>query len=173
VSIGDETFLAFVHARLAGSRLPPGMICFEITETVAICNLDVAVQFIEELRTVGCQFALDDFGSGLSSFAYLKRLPVDFLKIDGHFVRGILHDTIDRAMVESVNRIGHEMGLRTIAEFVETDAILGCLAGLGIDYAQGWATGRPVPLPDYLAAAGAPTPAQRHAALALRAASAD
>jgi diguanylate cyclase (GGDEF)-like protein len=157
-SIGDETFLAFVRARVAESGLPPGVICFEITETVAISNFDVAVQFVEELRTVGCRFALDDFGSGLSSFAYLKRLPVDFLKIDGNFVRGILLDTIDRAMVESVNRIAHEMGLRTVAEFVESEAILDCLREIGVDYAQGYAIGRPGPLSDHLDALAAVPP---------------
>jgi Amt family ammonium transporter len=149
-SIGDETFLAFVRARLAESQLPSRLICFEITETVAICSLDVAVRFITELRAMGCWFALDDFGTGLSSFTYLKQLPIDFLKIDGHFVRGILDDAVDRSMVEAVNQIGHGMGLRTIAEFVETDAILSCLHELGIDYAQGYATGRPGPLRDHL-----------------------
>ena len=145
-SIGDETFLPFVRARLAGHQVPPEVVCFELTETVAITNLAVAVEFINELRALGCRFALDDFGNGLSSFAYLKNLPVDFLKVDGHFVRGIAHDSIDRAMVEAVNRIGHEMGLRTIAEFVENQAILDCLRELGVDYAQGYALGRPEPL---------------------------
>jgi len=112
----------------------------------------VAVELINELRALGCRFALDDFGSGLSSFAYLKNLPVDFLKVDGRFVRGIAHDNIDRAMVEAVNRIGHEMGLRTIAEFVETDAILQCLRELGVDYAQGYGIARPGPLADWLPA---------------------
>jgi diguanylate cyclase (GGDEF)-like protein len=158
-SIGDETFLAFARARVADSGLPPGVVCFEITETVAISNFDVAVQFVQELRTVGCRFALDDFGSGLSSFAYLKQLPVDFLKIDGNFVRGVLLDTIDKAMVESVNRIAHEMGLRTVAEFVETDAILDCLREIGVDYAQGYAIGRPGPLADHLRTP-APAPAR-------------
>jgi diguanylate cyclase (GGDEF)-like protein len=158
-SIGDETFLAFARARVAESGLPPGVVCFEITETVAISNFDVAVQFVQELRTVGCRFALDDFGSGLSSFAYLKRLPVDFLKIDGSFVRGMLLDAIDRAMVESVNRIAHEMGLRTVAEFVESEAILDCLREIGVDYAQGYAIGRPGPLTDHLATL-APVPAR-------------
>jgi len=119
---------------------------------VAITNLAVAVEFIHELRALGCRFALDDFGSGLSSFAYLKDLPVDFLKVDGHFVRDIAHDSIDRAMVEAVNRIGHEIGLRTIAEFVESQAILDCLRELGVDYAQGYAIARPQPLADRLAA---------------------
>jgi diguanylate cyclase (GGDEF)-like protein len=152
-SIGDETFLAFVRARLAEQRIPPEVICFELTETVAITNLGVAVEFINEPRDLGCRFAPVDFGSGLSSFAYLKNLPVDFLKVDGHFVRGIAHDSIDRAMVEAVNRIGHEMGLRTIAEFVETRAVLDCLRELGVDYAQGYAISRPRPLAERLAAA--------------------
>ena len=160
-SIGDETFLAFVRAELAEHRIPPEIVCFELTETVAIGNLAVAVEFINELRALGCRFALDDFGSGLSSFAYLKNLPVDFLKVDGHFVRGIAHDSIDRAMVEAVNRIGHEMGLLTIAEFVETDAVLECLRELGVDYAQGYAISRPRPLAERMAAV---VPAPRLAA---------
>jgi len=165
-SIGDESFLAFVRAQLAEHQIRSEIICFELTETVAITNLGVAVEFINELRSLGCRFALDDFGSGLSSFAYLKNLPVDFLKVDGRFVRGIAHDNIDRAMVEAVNRIGHEMGLRTIAEFVETDAILQCLRELGVDYAQGYGIARPGPLAEWLTArpalASADSSASRH-----------
>jgi len=122
-----------------------------VTETVAISDLAEATAFITELRRMGCRFALDDFGSGLSSFTYLKRLPVDFVKIDGSFVRDITSDGVDRAMVESVNRISHEMGLRTVAEFVETDGTLRVLRMLGVDYAQGWAIGRPVPFDEWSA----------------------
>ena len=156
VSAGDETFLAFVRAKLAEHAVPTQVICFELTETVAITNLGVAVRFIDELRALGCRFALDDFGSGLSSFAYLKNLPVDFLKVDGNFVRGITHDAIDRAMVQAINNIGQEMGLRTIAEHVETDGNLRGLRELGIDFAQGYAIARPEPFMGWLAAHPAP-----------------
>jgi len=98
------------------------------------------------LHGMGCKFALDDFGSGMSSFAYLKQLPVDYLKIDGSYVRDILHDPVDRAMVEAVNQIGHSMGIQTIAEYVEDRAILGALASIGVDFAQGYAIDKPQPL---------------------------
>ncbi|HVQ95687.1 MAG TPA: EAL domain-containing protein [Mycobacteriales bacterium] len=149
-SVGDETFLPLVRTLLAEQQMPARLICLEITESVAIRDLDVAIRFINELRTVGCRFALDDFGKGLSSFTYLKQLPVDFLKIEGAFVRGMLDDPVDRSMVEAVNQIGQGMGLRTIAEFVETEALVVCLRELGVDYAQGYATGRPAPLRDHL-----------------------
>jgi diguanylate cyclase (GGDEF)-like protein len=152
-SIGDETFLAFVRAQLAEHRIPPEIICFEVTETAAISNLAVAIELISELRALGCRFALDDFGTGLSSFAYLKSLPVDFLKMDGRYVKGIVQDPVDRVMVEAVNRIGHEMGLQTVAEFVETKEIFDCLEDLGVDFAQGYAISYPEPLGEYLAEA--------------------
>ena len=120
--------------------------CFEITETAAIANLSRAMTFMKRLKAVGCSFALDDFGSGLSSFGYLKTLPVDYLKIDGSFVRDIDQDPIARAMVASINNIGHEMGLSTVAEFVESAAILECLQEIGVDYVQGYHLGRPGPL---------------------------
>ncbi|GAA0264938.1 putative bifunctional diguanylate cyclase/phosphodiesterase [Cryptosporangium japonicum] len=150
-SIGDETFRTFVQAQLAEHKLSPSLICFEITETVAITNLAMARRFITEMRASGIRFALDDFGSGLSSFAYLKNLPVDFLKIDGNFVKTITHDVIDRTMVAAVNQIGHEMGLRTVAEFVEDDATLAVLREIGVDYGQGYGLGRPGPLTSWLA----------------------
>ncbi|MFI5955785.1 putative bifunctional diguanylate cyclase/phosphodiesterase [Cryptosporangium sp. NPDC051539] len=150
-SIGDEEFRTFVHAQLDQHKLSPSLVCFEITETVAITNLGVARRFITELRSTGCRFALDDFGSGLSSFAYLKNLPVDFLKIDGNFVKTITHDSIDRTMVAAVNQIGHEMGLRTVAEFVEDDETLAILREIGVDYGQGYGLGRPGPLTSWLA----------------------
>jgi len=150
-SLGDESLLRFIREQLARYRVPPSAICFEVTETVAINDLGAAIHFITELRTLGCRFAIDDFGSGLSSFSYLKRLPVDIVKIDGSFVRGITSDAVDRAMVESVNRISQEMGLRTVAEFVETDAVMDSLRAMGVDYGQGWALGSPEPFEGWLA----------------------
>jgi Amt family ammonium transporter len=147
-SLGEDSFLEFVLETLARHSVPPKCICFEITETSAIANLSRAVIFMQRLKSIGCRFALDDFGSGLSSFAYLKTLPVDFLKIDGVFVKDIETDPIARAMVSSINTIGHEMGLLTVAEFVESEGILRCLQELGVDYAQGYHLGRPQPLTD-------------------------
>jgi hypothetical protein len=119
ITIGDDAFLvSCVNSSLL--TIPPEMICFEITETSAIANLGSAIRFINELKGLGCHFSLDDFCAGMSSFAYLKHLPVDFLKIDGSFVKDMLDDPINRAMVEVINHIGHVMGKRTIAEFVET-----------------------------------------------------
>lgn len=145
-SLGEEGFLDFVLETIARHQVPPEAICFEITETSAIANLSRALIFMQRLKAIGCFFALDDFGSGLSSFAYLKNLPVDFLKIDGVFVKDIDSDPIARAMVASINTIGHEMGLRTVAEFVESEAILERLREIGVDYAQGYHLGRPRPL---------------------------
>jgi EAL domain-containing protein (putative c-di-GMP-specific phosphodiesterase class I) len=122
------------------------VIAFEVTETVAIANLARAVTFMRELRARGCLFALDDFGSGVSSFAYLKNLPVQFLKIDGSFVKDMTDDPIDRAMVSSINEIGHVMGVRTIAEFVEDAETFRELERLGVDFAQGFGIERPQPL---------------------------
>ena len=151
VTLGDAGFGAYVQAELERAGVPGSCLCFEITETAAIANLSSALRLINELQAIGCSFALDDFGSGLSSFAYLKHLPVDTLKIDGGFVRGITASAIDRAMVASINEIGHLMGLRTIAEFVEDDDILAALAQIGVDGAQGYGLGRPAPLAGWLA----------------------
>jgi diguanylate cyclase (GGDEF)-like protein/PAS domain S-box-containing protein len=145
-SLSDDRFLEFLREQFEHYAVPPQVICFEITETAAIANLARAVQLIGELKQMGCCFALDDFGSGMSSFAYLKNLPIDYLKIDGYFVKNIVNDSIDSAMVECINRIGHVIGLHTIAEFVESDAILGKLQELGVDYAQGYSIGEPTPL---------------------------
>ncbi len=144
-SINDDQFIDFVCEQFALHQIPPKAICFEITETIAITNLGKAADLIQSLKEFGCRFALDDFGSGMSSFAYLKTLPVDYLKIDGSFVKHIVEEPIDLAIVEAINQIGHVMGIKTIAEFVENDAILEKIKALGVDYAQGYGIGRPQP----------------------------
>ena len=146
VSLSDETMLAFISEQFSLWAIPTDKICFEITETAAIANLSNATKFINHLRERGCLFSLDDFGSGLSSFAYLKNLPVDFLKIDGLFVKDILDDKVDLAMVRSINEVGHIMGKKTIAEFVENEQIFNLLNELGVDYAQGHGISESVPL---------------------------
>ncbi len=145
-SINNEHFIDFVREQLVLHQVPPQVICFEITETVAIANLRHAAQFMRSLKQVGCRFALDDFGSGMSSFAYLKNLPVDYLKIDGGFVRQIVDEPTDLAMVEAINHIGHVMGLQTIAEFVENQDILEKITAIKVDYAQGYGISKPRPL---------------------------
>jgi len=142
-SLADESFKSFVIKLLGDTGNMGEKICFEITETAAISNLMKADQFIAELRQFGCSFALDDFGSGLSSFGYLKNLPVDYLKIDGMFVKDIFDDPIDHAMVKSINEIGHVMGMKTIAEFVENDVIKGMLREIGVDFGQGYGIHKP------------------------------
>lgn len=137
-SVNDDEFIDFLQAQFSRYQIPPQVICFEITETVAISNLTKAAQLIRKLKSLGCRFALDDFGTGMSSFAYLKNLPVDYLKIDGNFVKDIADDPIDFVMVEAINRIGHVMGLKTIAEFVSDNIILDKIKNLGVDYAQGY-----------------------------------
>ncbi len=146
VSINDDQFLCYLKEQFTAHSVLPQNVCFEITETSAISNLAKAAQLIEEIKSLGCSFALDDFGSGMSSFAYLKNLPVDYVKIDGSFVKNIVKDSVDSALVECMNRIGHEIGMQTIAEFVENDHILDKLKELGIDYAQGYGIDRPCPL---------------------------
>ncbi|UTW03225.1 EAL domain-containing protein [Amphritea atlantica] len=145
-SLGDDALLGYIIRSIEQGVVPARMIKFEITETAAIANLKDAQIFIRSLKSLGCRFALDDFGSGLSSFAYLKNLPVDLLKIDGIFVRDIITDPIDEAMVRSINEVGHIMGMETIAEFVETDEIMERLRQLGVDYAQGYTISRPRPI---------------------------
>ncbi len=142
----NDHFLDYIKQQAGKYKIKFNELCLEITETIAIANLSTANHFMDELKILGCQFALDDFGSGLSSFGYLKHLPVDFLKIDGSFVKDIARDEIDRAMVESINQIGHTMGLRTIAEWVEDKDTLLLLKKMGVDYSQGFYTGGPEPL---------------------------
>jgi diguanylate cyclase (GGDEF)-like protein/PAS domain S-box-containing protein len=142
-SLADEKFLPFVIEQFQRSGLSGSCICFEITETAAIASYSQANRFIHALKELGCRFALDDFGTGLSSFGYLKHFPVDFLKIDGSFVKEILHDPIDREMVRSINEIGHLTGKQTIAEFAENQEIITMLRGMGIDYAQGYGVSEP------------------------------
>jgi diguanylate cyclase (GGDEF)-like protein/PAS domain S-box-containing protein len=152
VSVSDDQFLAFLKDEFRAHDILPETICFEITETAAIANLSKAAHLIEEIKDIGCSFALDDFGSGMSSFAYLKNLPVDYVKIDGSFIKNIMNDSVDSALVECMNRIGHEIGMQTIAEFVENDSILEKLRGFGVDYAQGYGIAKPSPLNFSLAA---------------------
>lgn len=142
-SIADDDLLQFVRDTLQEYQIDPQQLCFEITETAAITHLSNAICFIREMKEIGCRFALDDFGSGLSSFGYLKTLPVDFVKIDGIFVKDILEDEVDLAMVRSINDIGHLMGKKTIAEFVENQKIAEVLRNVGVDYAQGYGISRP------------------------------
>ena len=142
-TLGDASFLNFVKDALARSEIPPQSICFEITETAAIANLSNALLFIQHIKTLGCKVALDDFGTGLSSFSYLKTFAADFLKIDGGFVRNMLNDPMDAAIVQSINNIGHVAGMKTIAEFVENQAIQAKLTELGVDYAQGFGIHKP------------------------------
>lgn len=136
-SIGDPEFLDYVLAELDRSGVPPERICFEITETAAVSRLTEAARFVSRLTERGCKFALDDFGVGMSSFGYLKNFPVHFLKIDGSFVRSMRDSQIDLGMVETINRIGHELGLKTIAEHVESPELLEALREVGVDWAQG------------------------------------
>jgi len=145
-SLNDDDFLKFIHAQFKEHNVPPQNISFEITETAAVANLAKAVHFMNDLKATGCRFSLDDFGSGISSFAYLKNLPVDYLKIDGNFVKDMVNDPIDWAMVESITKIGHVMGLKIIAEYVETKEIMNELQKIGVDYGQGYDIGKPKPL---------------------------
>jgi EAL domain-containing protein (putative c-di-GMP-specific phosphodiesterase class I) len=156
-SINDRSFPDFLRNLLTRYQLPNGLLCFEITETTAISNLSKAAELMHELKGMGCRFALDDFGTGMSSFAYLKYLPVDFLKIAGVFIQDIVADPMDNAIVDSINRISHILGMRTVAESVEDAAILARITELGLDYAQGYYVAEPEELTD--------EPAQRQTAL--------
>jgi diguanylate cyclase (GGDEF)-like protein/PAS domain S-box-containing protein len=142
-SLSEDRFLEFVIDELKRQRLPQGAICFEITETAAISNLARVIHFMQTLRKLGCKFSLDDFGSGLSSFTYLKNLPVDYLKIDGQFIRNVAEDSVDESMVRAINEVGRAMGIATIAERVESKEVLDKLGDLGVEFAQGFFIARP------------------------------
>ncbi len=147
-SMADASLVDFVRQQLKTHRVAPELVCFEITETAAVGNFDVAVQMMHGMRELGCRFALDDFGAGMSSFTYLKRLPVDYVKIDGAFVKDMSKDAVDFAMVEAIHNIAHRLGLRTVAEFVQNDATIEMLRRLGVDYVQGYGVEKPRPLDD-------------------------
>ncbi len=145
-SIADPNFKEVVQALFVEFMIPHHKICFEITESIAIINLNATSDFIEQFNHLGCQFSLDDFGTGFSSYGYLKNLAVNQIKIDGNFVKDLKVDPIDRAMVNSINEVAKAIGMQTVAEFVESDAIFNELKAIGVDYAQGYSIHRPAPL---------------------------
>jgi EAL domain-containing protein (putative c-di-GMP-specific phosphodiesterase class I) len=142
-SLSEDRFLEYVINELSQQKLPDGAICFEITETAAISNLSRVIHFMQTLKKLGCKFSLDDFGSGLSSFTYLKNLPVDYLKIDGQFISNVAEDQVDESMVRAINDVGRAMGIETIAERVETREVIDKLSELGVEFAQGYFIARP------------------------------
>lgn len=147
-SLNDEDFAEYIVQKISDYRICTGQLCFEVTETAAVFNLGKASHIIKTLKKIGCRFSLDDFGSGLSSFGYLKNLPVDFLKIDGSFVKDMDTNPMNRAIVEAIHQVGHTLSIRTIAEFVENEAIVSQLRDIGVDYGQGYHFSRPEPLID-------------------------
>jgi len=164
-TLSDEHMTDYIREQLEVHGVRPETVCFEITETAAVAHFDTAVAFMQKLKKLGCRFALDDFGSGMSSFGYLKNLPVDYLKIAGTFVQNMAKNPTDHTMVDAINRVGHVMGIETIAESVENDAILEKLRELGVDFAQGFGIALPEPMTRHLPCeatrcrAGAPLPA--------------
>ncbi len=150
MSLSDRSFLDYVLSLVEDPRIARGL-CFEITETAVITSMTQAVNFMQELKKRGCRFALDDFGSGLSSFHYLKNLPVDFLKIDGQFIGKVTSDAVDRSMVEAISQVGRALGIATIAEKVESAAVFGELKGLGVQFAQGYFIAQPCPIDSLVA----------------------
>lgn len=150
LSLVDESLQDFIAQQLDYHQVPPASVCFEITETAAISNFELAISFMLNIKALGCSFALDDFGSGLSSFGYLKRLPVDYLKIDGALVKEVKEDHVSQAMVAAISQIGRVMGVKTVAEFVENEDILSFIRSAGIDFAQGYCLHRPQPLIEVL-----------------------
>src|SRR5262249_12915419 len=150
VSLLREGLLDYIVQEMHRANVPPSKICFEVTETAALANLGEVLWLMQELGAMGCRFAIDDFGSGHASYGYIENLPVDYVKIDGMFVRDLHDNALHRAIVESVQRIGCTLGIRTVAESVETQAIADLCMRLGVDYAQGWLYGRPIPMTDVL-----------------------
>jgi EAL domain-containing protein (putative c-di-GMP-specific phosphodiesterase class I) len=151
VSLLREGLFDYVVQEMHRANVPPSKICFEITETAALANLGEVLWLMQELGAMGCRFAIDDFGSGHASYGYIETLPVDYVKIDGLFVRDLPENALHRAIVESVHRISCTLGIETVAEAVETQAIADLLTGMGVHYAQGWLYSKPVPLGDVLA----------------------
>ena len=145
-SLQDKEFMTWLELRLMSEPLLVGRLCFEITETAAVSQVEQATALIELLKPLGCKLALDDFGSGFSSFAYLKELDVDFVKIDGQFVRHVCDNAKDKAIVNAICQLSRDMHFQTIAEFVENEDISELLANIGVDYAQGYAVSQPRPL---------------------------
>ena len=145
-SLNDDQFLGFIFEQFVQYKIPPNKICFEVTETATINNLSETADFIREIKQMGCKFSLDDFGSGNASYQYLKHLPVDYLKIDGMFVKDIDKNPDDYALVKSINDIAHLMNKKTIAEYAESQAIIDILKEIGVDYVQGYAISKPTPL---------------------------
>jgi EAL domain-containing protein (putative c-di-GMP-specific phosphodiesterase class I) len=144
-SLNEQSFVEFVLQSVGEPALAAAL-CFEITETAAVTSLSNARFLMSELKTRGCKFSLDDFGTGVSSFVYLKTLPVDFLKIDGQFISHITHDAVNRSMVEAIGKVGRALGIATVAECVESEAVLTELRHIGVDYAQGFHLARPAPI---------------------------
>jgi len=147
-SLNDEDLPVYIQGKIAEHQVNPEQLCFEVTETAAVFNLEKASHMIKSLKQLGCRFSLDDFGSGLSSFGYLKNLPVDFLKIDGSFVKDMNIDPMNHAIVEAIHQVGHSLSIRTIAEFVENQDIANRLRDIGVDFGQGYYFSRPEPLID-------------------------
>ncbi|HEY0635890.1 MAG TPA: DUF1631 family protein [Gammaproteobacteria bacterium] len=145
-SVNSKEFMDAIAARIIRCTLPPNHLCFEITETAAIGDMGQATHFINRIKRLGCSFSLDDFGTGVSSYSYLKALPVDYIKIDGSFVRNCAKEPHDLAVIKSINEVGHAMGKKTVAEFVENEDILARLHDIGVDYAQGYGIEKPVPI---------------------------
>ena len=142
-SVGDDSVFDLIVHKLEQTGLPANALCFEVTENIAISDMKKAEHFLAKLQQLGCTTALDDFGAGFSSFAYLQDLPVDFVKIDGRFIKNLADNPVDQAIVDAMNKVAQALGKQTIAEFVENEASLKILKQLGVDYAQGYHLGRP------------------------------
>jgi EAL domain-containing protein (putative c-di-GMP-specific phosphodiesterase class I) len=165
MSLGDAQLLPYIQNCFETYDIPPTHVCFEVTETSAIINIDNTIKLILELQKLGTRFMLDDFGSGMSSFSYLKHLPVNFLKMDGAYVKDITSSKVDLAMAKAIQSVAQSMGIQTIAEYVEDEATLDCLKEMGVAYAQGFYLNRPLPLSDALARHTTAVPQQQAASI--------